>query len=300
MKRFLRCLVLLFGTVTALGTSVGDAAEHQFVVYTVNYPLKYFAERIAGKHAKAVLPVPRDIDPAFWTPDIDTILAYQGADLILLNGADYAKWVNKVTLPHRKLVNTSASFKDRYIPIASAISHSHGPGDKHAHGVIAFTTWLDFSQAARQAGAIKNALVRQRSEFKDDFVRNYEALERDLSSLDEQLRKIFSSASDQSFFASHPVYQYFARRYGLDLRSVHWEPDTFPSTQQWADLKAMQTTRPATSMIWEGEPNSMSVQELKKLGISSLVFDPCANIPPEGDWLSVMHSNVQRVAAAFR
>ena len=36
-------------------------------------------------------------------------MGYQGADLILLNGATYAKWIDRVTLPASKLVDTSAA-----------------------------------------------------------------------------------------------------------------------------------------------------------------------------------------------
>ncbi len=300
LNAFLRRLELLCLAFLIISISVGHASERQLVVYTVNYPLKYFAERIAGKHAKVVFPAPRDVDPAFWTPDPDTIFAYQSADLILLNGTDYAKWVSKATLSPRKMVNTAAGFKGDFIPIAGPISHSHGPGDKHAHGVTAFTTWLDFSQAGLHAEAIKDALVRKRPDLKDDFVRNYEALAQDLLSLDNQVAKIISNMPQRFLFASHPVYQYFARRYGLVLKSVHWEPDALPSEAQWSELKAMRGRHPATWMIWEGEPNSSSIARLEKIGISSVVFDPCANNPAEGDWLSVMHSNVNNLKATVR
>ncbi|MEA3275247.1 MAG: hypothetical protein U9Q81_08160, partial [Pseudomonadota bacterium] len=42
------------------------AASERLVLYTVNYPLQYFAERIAGEHAQVVFPAPADVDPAFW------------------------------------------------------------------------------------------------------------------------------------------------------------------------------------------------------------------------------------------
>jgi len=90
-------------------------AEEKPVIYTVNYPLQYFAQRIAGEQADVTLPVPAGIDPAFWQPDAGTVIAFQQADLILLNGAGYAKWVSRVSLPRRKLVDTSASFSDSYI-----------------------------------------------------------------------------------------------------------------------------------------------------------------------------------------
>ncbi len=289
------CLAVLM-----MGISVGHAAERQLVVYTVNYPLKYFAERIAGSHAKVVFPAPRDVDPAFWTPTPEIIVAYQTADLILLNGADYAKWISKATMPQRKLVNTSAGFKDGYITTAVTVSHSHGPGDKHAHGATAFTVWLDFPQAALQAEAIKNALVRKQPESEQDFVRNYQTLEQDLLSLDKQMNTTLSGMSQRSLFASHPVYQYFSRRYGLALKSLDWEPDTPPSEPQWNILKAMRDSHPAAWMIWENTPIVSSVLRLEQIGISSVVFDPCANTPPAGDWLSVMRNNLKNLKTALR
>ena len=103
------------------------AAPGRPLVYTVNYPLQYFAERVGGGAVEVRFPAPADVDPAFWTPDAETIVAYQNADLILLNGASYAKWIAHATLPPSKLVDTSASFKDRYLKIEGTVSHAHGP-----------------------------------------------------------------------------------------------------------------------------------------------------------------------------
>ena len=47
-------------------TSSLSASADRLSVYVVNYPLKYFAERIAGEHATVILPVPAGNDPAFW------------------------------------------------------------------------------------------------------------------------------------------------------------------------------------------------------------------------------------------
>ena len=45
-------------------------AGEKLLVYTVNYPLQSFAERIAGEHAEVHFPAPARIDPAFWEPDL--------------------------------------------------------------------------------------------------------------------------------------------------------------------------------------------------------------------------------------
>ena len=281
-----------------ISVAVGNASE-KFTVYVVNYPLKYFTERIAGEHAKVVFPAPADGDPAYWMPNAKTISEYQKADFILLNGANYAKWVSKVTLPRSKLVNTSAKFKGMYITAKEVVTHSHGQEGKHAHESLAFTTWLDFDLAAKQAKEIAEALSRKKPALRSTFEANFAALKKDLLKLDEDIKAIVSKNQSQPLVASHPVYDYFSRRYGLNMRSVHWEPDEMPGNKQWIELKAILKNHPARWMIWEGEPEAETVDRLKALGVNSLVFDPCGNGPQKGDFLSVMQKNVENLKRAF-
>jgi zinc transport system substrate-binding protein len=293
---------LLLGVfwITSIASVFPAVSAGELTVHVVNYPLKYFAERIAGDHAKVVFPAPPDEDPAFWRPDVEAITAYQQADLILLNGAAYAKWVDKVTLPRSRMVDTSAKFKDQYITIEGAVTHSHGPEGEHAHEGVAFTTWIDFDLAAKQANAIADALSRKRPDLRKTFKRNSAALKKDLMALDREIKEIVSKDQSKPLVASHPVYDYFARRYGLNMKSVHWEPDEVPSYEQLAELSVILKVHPAKWMIWEGEPIKEPVEKLKSMGIQSLVFDPCGNTPDEGDFLSIMRQNAESLKMAFQ
>ncbi|MDH3771045.1 MAG: zinc ABC transporter substrate-binding protein, partial [Nitrospirota bacterium] len=109
------CLIILFFGFPLIAES--GPQRTQPIVAVTNYPLKCFAERIVGDHIEVIFPIPSDVDPAFWIPEPSGVLAFQSADVILLNGASYSKWLDKVTLPRRKLVNTSQLFKDRYIQV---------------------------------------------------------------------------------------------------------------------------------------------------------------------------------------
>ena len=126
MKTRISFLLLLLVITGQFATA--SVADDRLRIYTVNYPLAYFAERVGGDLVKGALPVPQDVDPAFWNPSAEEVAAFQAADLILLNGATYAKWVPKVTLPRSRLVDTSASFADRYILIEDAATGRHGRG----------------------------------------------------------------------------------------------------------------------------------------------------------------------------
>lgn len=297
MKRLTVYMVLAVVLLSLL-PAAGTAAE-KFSVYTVNYPLYYFAKRIAAEYAEVVFPAPADNDPALWTPSLAIIRDYQKADMILLNGADYARWVTRASLPRSRLVDTSKGFNDRYISNDEQVTHSHGPGGEHSHTGTAFTTWLDFSQAAVQAEAVAAALAREKPEHKDKFKHNLEALQRDLIALDKKLAGLVAAQPDLPMLASHPVYQYLARRYQLNLMSLHWEPTVLPEDAQWTQLAAVLVEHAARWMIWEAAPLPEITHRLARRGIHSLVFNPCANVPQQGDWLSVMRQNIDNLKPAF-
>ena len=284
------------------GIVCSDAAADEketFTIYTVNYPLKYFTERIAGDHAVVVCPAPADEDPAFWMPDKETIAGYQTADLILLNGADYAKWLPKVALSRFRTVNTSAGFSDDYITTAGATTHSHGPGGEHSHTGTAFTTWLDLSLAAKQAQAILDALIKKLPDSEKAFRENYKKLEEELLELDKEIGEIVKADPTRPLVASHPVYQYFSKRYSLNMESVMWEPGEDPGDDLWGELAYGLESHPARWMIWEEEPLEASKRRLQSMGVGSIVFDPCANTPGQGDFMSVMKSNIDNLKKIY-
>ncbi|GEP41561.1 metal ABC transporter substrate-binding protein [Brevifollis gellanilyticus] len=279
--------------------SVSKSGKPQ--VYVANYPLKYFAERIGGNHVEVHFPAPGDEDPAFWQPDDATIAKYQSADLILMNGATYSKWAEKATLPEAKITDTSTAFADKFIEIKSDTTHSHGPGGEHSHAGTAFTTWIDLQQAIQQASAVSDALqavapVGSSESMKAAFT----ALKGDLESLDQRLLAVGKRINGAPLVASHPVYHYFARHYSLNLQSVLWEPETVPDDKAIEDLKAILAKHPAKWMIWEGEPAKESVAKLDAIGVKSLVFDPCGNVPDSGDFITVMKANVEALEKAFQ
>jgi zinc transport system substrate-binding protein len=261
-------------------------------VAVVNDPLAYFAQRIGGEHVEVIFPVPRDVDPAQWSPDGEAVAAYQDADLILLNGAGYAGWVQRASLPRAKLGDTSAPFADRLIPV-----ESEGPRGEHSHGGTAYTTWLDPTLAMLQARAIADVLARARPEHEAAFRAGLSALEADLRALDERLGAAARRLGAAPVVFSHPVYPYLVRRYGLDGRSVHWEPDQLPDAKMWHELENLLEVHSATVMIWEAEPLEATARRLEASGLRSVVFAPGGNTPPVGDWLAVMQDNAARLEA---
>ena len=264
----------------------------------VNYPLLYFAERIGGDHVDVKFPIPSGMDPALWTPSGDEIAAFQDADLIFINGAGYASWLKTASLPSSKMVNTSIAFEDRYVEAENAITHSHGPGNSHSHAGIAFTTWLDPAFAIEQARAVHAALKEKLPDLHESLDENYASLQRDLQQIDARLAEATADKTAPLFF-SHPVYQYLIRRFDLDAKELHWEPDLYPAERARDDFLRMRQNHLSGWMLWESEPGSKTVEWLNSNGIRSVVFDPCGNVPDDGDYLSIMLQNAENLKSAL-
>jgi zinc transport system substrate-binding protein len=291
----MRYLALILAA-AALAAALAPAGAHadKPVVFTTNYPLYYFASRIAGDAAEVILPVPEDIDPAYWSPGPEDIAAMQKADLIMLNGAGYEKWIDKAALSEYRIVNTSESFRDRYIKVRGQTTHSHGPGGEHSHSGVAFTTWLDHQLALKQAEAIYAALLKKMPEQEKALTKNFDDLKKDLVWIDEAFESVVGAGKQgQPVIASHPVYQYLTRRYNLNFGNVHWEPGDYPTEDQWKDLDSRMESYNYTAkwMIWEAQPLEKTAKKLEERGITSVVFSPAANRPAEGDYIDVMKAN---------
>ena len=298
METLNRHCTILTGILILLLSTTALAASRP-IVMAVNYPLAYFGERIGGDLVNLVFPAPAGVDPAFWMPEKTIIGDFQRADLILLNGAGYAKWTKKTSLPMLRTVDTSKSFKDNLISIDTEVTHSHGPGGDHSHSGTAFTTWLDFSLAARQAEAVYQALARLLPAHEAELRANFARLESDLLDLDSRVSRLSERRPGMVLLGSHPVYQYLARGYDLDIRMVMWEPDEDPGEAQYDYLQKMAEDLQASWMLWEASPRPESIARLEEMGISSLVYSPCFNRPEEGDFLTIMTQNVDRLEAVF-
>ena len=60
----------------------------------------------------------------------------------------------------------------------------------------------------------------------------------------------------------------------------------------WEELVEILADHPARWMIWEGQPLAETVEKLEAMGVGSVVFEPCGNRPPQGDYLTVMARNL--------
>lgn len=279
---------------TNQSTSATDDQPNKIRVAVVNYPLQFFVQQIGQSDVDVFFPVTEG-DPAYWKPDSNDIRAYQSADIIFLNGANYAQWINFATLSDDKLVNTSESFSQNYISIQDEVKHNHGPKGDHSHGTFAFTTWLNMQQAILQADQIFKSLIKLRPLQEEYYTKNYQELVSKLNNLDEQFKLVGKNLSDTPVIFSHPVYQYFQKAYSINGISVHWEPESIPDDKLWTKLTKINTSHSAQWMIWEDTPLPEIEKQLQALNVKSIVFNPASIKPVKGDFITIMLANIHEL-----
>jgi zinc transport system substrate-binding protein len=281
----------LFGAFLAASAMAQDKAR----VVAVNYPLQYFAERLLGDAAEVEFLVPQDVDPSFWRPSVADISAIQSADLILLNGASFATWVDRVSLPRSKLVNTSASVSDKYI-FTESITHSHGEGDEHSHEGVASYLWLDPTLAIAQAEVIAAAIITRDLAPEGEVEEALDLLRKEFNDLDSYARDALSELKGVSVLTTHPRYQYLARAYGLEVHALEWDAGAAPSAANLGDLRALASAHGARLLIWEADPPAEAVQAVADLGLASVIFPPQAHRPGEGSFLESYRQSIADLA----
>lgn len=278
-------------------------------IITTFYPTEFFASRLSGGLVKVSCPVPPEADPIFWKPDDASIARYQGADLIIVNGAEYEKWTASASLPLTRVVDTSHAFEGELLKFQGQ-THSHGAAGAHTHTGVDGHTWIDPVLAKRQAQAILAGMTRRWPEHEKAFAANFQKLDAELGELDAKWQRLAPAMKAARLYAGHPAYGYPARRYGIEISNVNLPPDEPVSEASWAELagaiakEGTNTVGPRT-MLFESDPLESTAKELQaRHQMVCVVFSPCETLALAArakgeDYLTVMNSNLDRLALAL-
>lgn len=274
-------------------------------VWTTFYPTTYLAERLGGALVKVVCPLPPNEDPAFWKPDAAVLQGYQAADLIVINGAGFEHFVDKVSLPTSRVVDVSRGFSARFLKLEGGVTHSHGGGSAHTHEGIDGHTWFDPNNLKEQAQALAKAFKRALPAQAASIDANLAGLTRDLEALDAGFRALGRVPEGLSLYAAHPAWNYASQRYGWPIVNWHLDPGEMPSDADLAQIKASLQAKPARHMLWEDVPLPAIAERLQKeLGLASIAVPPCESESAQDraagrDYLARMRANVEALKAAF-
>lgn len=199
-----------------------DESRTQIVV--TSQPLLEMTQTLIGEHASTLLVIPDGISSPDWSPTAEDARTMQKAGLVLLSGAGYEPWKDRVSLPRSRVRDTAAGYYDQLIRIPDAVTHQHGPGGSHSHPGTVWATWLAPELCAAQLHQVGLNCIRLLPDHKQDIETAEAKLGAELNSINAMILSIKAAAKDNALvvFSDAPNYQYLTQQLGWELRYLHW------------------------------------------------------------------------------
>ena len=224
-------VVCALASVTGCG---GGQASGKVKVTASIVPLADFCRNVGGELVEVETMVPPGASPHTFEPTSGQMKFLSESRVFVTNGLDLESWVTDIV---RKVDNPGmvTVVAAEAVP-RSRLLKTEGLYDPHV--------WLDPSLAVYEVEAIRDGLIEADPAHEDEYSRNAADYVKKLETLDSQIKTVTSKFSRKDFVALHPVWTYFAARYGLRQAGVVEElPGKEPSAHDIAklvdDIKAL-------------------------------------------------------------
>jgi len=279
-------------------------------IVVTSQPLLQLTQTIVGDAADATMVVPDDTSPLDWSPTSADAEIMQQARLILINGAGYEPWKDRVSLPGSRMRDTAAGYYDQLIRIPDAVSHQHGPDGPHSHPGTVWATWLDPELCIAQLHQVSVNCGRLLPERKQSIETAEARLAAELNSLNVMIDTIKATDSDEipAVFSDAPHYQYLTRRLGWTLSYLHWDLAGSLSDANRRELLDAFSANPTDTLTQNSRPlflldsrHSADTEDfVRKSGGTVVRIDLCEAASPESTSLpNRMKQNLQRILDAI-
>ena len=189
------------------GNSSAESTKEKINVTVSIYPLKEYAEAIAGDKAEVTCMVPDNVEPHDYDPKAKELSALSKSDIFVYSGLGMENWLDKVD----DITGDSKVLK---------VDSSTGIETRTEENAVDPHIWLSLKNAKIQSENIKNALVQADSENKDYYEENYEKFKGELEDLYNEYKTKFDSLSKKNFITGHAAFGYLCRDFGLTQKSV--------------------------------------------------------------------------------
>ncbi|KAB8129011.1 ZinT/AdcA family metal-binding protein [Gracilibacillus oryzae] len=308
-------------------TDSGVASENtqeELTLYTTVYPLKYFAEQIAGEEASVESILPAGSDAHNYEPTSAQMVDIAEADAFIYNGAGLETYAEKISeaieAEDVKIVeaSTGIDFLEHSHDHSHGEEHSHdhehegeegNHEDEHAghdHGDKDPHVWLDPIRSIQLAENIKESLIELRPESEESFNKNFEELKGNLEDLDKEFHDQLESLPGNQIIVSHAAYGYWEESYGIEQIPVSGlSPTNEPSQKGLQDiieiaenhgLKYVFFEQNVTPKVTEVVREEIDAEPLRIHNLSVLTEEDINN---NENYITLMKTNLEALTKAL-
>jgi len=264
-----------------------EKAEGQSKITAITsfYPLYEFTKEIGGDKVDVSLLVPQGVEPHDWEPTIRDIQKIEQADLIIINGNGFEKWVDKIDSSKVSIINSGRSF--------GLIT-----GEPQS---VDFHYWLNPLSAKLQIKAIADGLIEADPENADYYKNTKKAYDLKLDALHSKIKTELDGCK-KDFVAFHDAFSYFAHEYDLNQHTIIQSnsPHSEPTSKKLEDIIQLAKSLDIDVIFTEEGVGIRTSQVIaNEIGGKVLILSPLEVVEDDSSYFKKMEENVLNLKEAL-
>ncbi|RIL70648.1 ABC transporter substrate-binding protein [Staphylococcus devriesei] len=207
--------------------------KNKMNIYTTVFAFESFTKQIGGKYVNVDTIYPPGADTHTYEPSQREMINIAKSDLFIYSSDNLDSVAKKITksmnndnmklavaegLNHDELLDEDHDHDEH-----GHEHHSHEEGSHDPH------VWLDPVLDKQMSEKIKNDLVKRDPNHKAYYEQNYKQLNKDLTDLDKELKRITANPKRDKVVISHDSLGYLAHRYHFEQEGVSGMNNEEPS-----------------------------------------------------------------------
>lgn len=279
--------LLSFGLWNSESPIIIEKAEGQSKITAITsfYPLYEFTKEIGGDKVDVSLLVPQSVEPHDWEPTIRDIQKIEQADLIIINGNGFERWVDKIDSSKVSIINSGRSF--------GWFAGEPQPVDFHY--------WLNPLSAKLQIKAIADGLIEADPENANYYINTKKAYDLKLDALHSKIKTELDGCK-KDFVAFHDAFSYFAHEYDLNQHTIIQSnsPHSEPTSKKMEEIIQLAKSLDIDIIFTEEGIGVRASQVIaNELGGKVLILSPLEVVEDDSSYFKKMEENLLNLKEAL-
>lgn len=293
--------LLVFAAFVACGGSDRPANMGSPRVIAAFYPLQFVAEQVGGDAVDVAGLTPSGVEPHDLELSARQIRDLGEADVVFYIGEGFQPALEdalggldeSVRFDALEGQDLTKDFEDEHAEEEHEEDHEESGTDPHV--------WLDPTRLAAIAAELADRLGELDPDNARLFDRNAADLSEELRRLDQEYSDGLGDCPSREFVTSHSAFGYLAARYDLEQVSISGiDPEGEPSPRRLAEVADFVEEHDVSTIFFEElAPPNVAETLARETGAITDVLSPLESTPEEGDYLTVMSSNLDRLRSAL-
>lgn len=312
MKKLFLSLTLFIASFTLLScgqeknTPQASETADEIHVLATFYPMYEFTRAVVGETGEVSLLIPAGTEPHDYEPSAKDMAKMADADAVIYNSHELETWVKNAEDSTGKNNFIEAAADITLAESADADKEDHHDEEEHHHDLDPHV-WLDPVLASAEVTKIQEALSEKFPDLKATFIKNAEAYQEKLATLDEKFSTTLQAAKERTFVTQHAAFGYLAKRYNLVQEAVSGlSPNEEPSPNRLLELKKFVEEHHLPVIYFEENASSKVAEVLaKEAKVKTSVLNTLESVSEDEmaagkDYFTIMEENLKNLQLSVK